>query len=103
MLSFKQNYQETLRLATKSWIYPKALRHSCTTTVNEEWTHTDLISIWQELDKSVETGVGDLFDGRRAPADGLDGGGNTGSVVAGDIRLELAKNNPEQNTFSNII
>jgi len=69
---------------------------------SRKWIWTDLISIWQELDKSVEAGVRDLFDGRRAPADGLDGGGHTGTVVACDVRLELAKNNPIQENQWNL-
>jgi hypothetical protein len=48
------------------------------------------------LDESIEASVRDFFNGRCASADGLDGGGNTGAIVAGDVRLELAKNNPKQ-------
>ena len=56
-----------------------------------------LISIWQKLNESVEARVRDLFDGRGATADGLDRGRHARLVVARDVRLKLAKDNPERN------
>ena len=52
---------------------------------------SNLISVREKLNQSVETGVGDLLDGGSAAADGLDGGGHARLVVARDVRLELAK------------
>ena len=52
---------------------------------------SNLISVREKLNQSVETGVGDLLDGGSAAADGLDGGGHARLVVARDVRVELAK------------
>jgi hypothetical protein len=52
------------------------------------------------LNEPVEAGVGDLFDGGGATADGLDGGRHARLVVAGDVRLKLAEDNPEKGNFN---
>jgi hypothetical protein len=53
-----------------------------------------LISVRQKLNKSVEASVRNFLDGCGTSADGLDGGSHAGLVVARDVRLELAKNDP---------
>jgi len=43
------------------------------------------------LNWAIEARVGDLFNGGGAAADGLDGCGDAGLVVASDVGLELAQ------------
>ena len=61
-----------------------------------------LIPVGKQLNKSVETGVSDFFDGRCTPADGLNRGSHASPIMARDVRLKLAKNNPE-NMILNIM
>ncbi len=52
------------------------------------------------MNEPVEAGVGDLFDGGGATPDGLDSGRHARLVVARNVRLKLAENNPEKGNFN---